>query len=131
LLEKAPVPAENIFRIPAELPDPALAADQYAATLREFFLSDPEATLGDPSRYVPRFDLVFLGMGPDGHTASLFPGTDALYVNDRIVVANYVPKFNAHRITFAAMLINNARNVTFVAAGADKAEALRGVLEGS
>lgn len=130
LFEKAPVPEENIFRIPAELPDPAKAAEQYSATLREFFLSDPEATLADPAGYVPRFDLVFLGMGPDGHTASLFPGTDALYVNNRIVVANYVPKFNAHRITLTAAIINNARNITFVAAGADKAEALRGVIEG-
>src|SRR6185295_6849806 len=121
LLEKAPVPAENIFRIPAELPDPALAADQYAATLRDFFLSDPEATQTDRSGYIPRFDLVFLGMGPDGHTASLFPGTDALYVNDRIVVSNYVPKLNAHRITMTPTIINNARNITFVAGGADKA----------
>src|SRR6185295_3018419 len=128
LLEKVPVPAENIFRIPAELPDPALAAVQYAATLREFFLSDPEATQGAPSGYVPRFDLVFLGMGPDGHTASLFPGTDALYVNDRIVTANFVPKFNAHRITLTPMTINNAHNLTFVAGGADNAEALKGVL---
>lgn len=130
LFEKAPVPEENIFRIPAELPDPSSAAEKYSATLREFFLSDPEATLADPSGYVPRFDMVFLGVGPDGHTASLFPGTDALYVNDRIVVDNYIPKFNAHRITLTAAVINNARNITFVAAGADKAEALRGVLEG-
>lgn len=131
LLEHAPVPAENIFRIPAELPDPENAARQYSATLREFFLSDPEATLADPEGYVPRFDLVFLGMGPDGHTASLFPGTDALYVNNRIVAANFVQKLNTYRITLTATIINNARNVTFVAAGADKAEALRGVLEGS
>jgi 6-phosphogluconolactonase len=131
LLDHVPVPAENIFRIPAELPDPESAAQQYSATLREFFLSDPEATLADPSGYVPRFDLVFLGMGPDGHTASLFPGTDALYVNNRIVAANFVQKFNTHRITLTATVINNARNVTFIAAGADKAEALRGVLEGS
>jgi 6-phosphogluconolactonase len=130
LFDKVPVPEENIFRMRAELPDPGGAAEQYAATLREFFLSDPEATLADPAGYVPRFDLVFLGMGPDGHTASLFPGTDALYVNDRIVVANFVQKFNTHRITLTAQIINNARNVTFVAAGADKAEALRGVLEG-
>lgn len=131
LFDKVPVPAENIFRIPAELPDPDRAADQYAATLRDFFLSDPEATQTDRSGYVPRFDLVFLGMGPDGHTASLFPGTDALYVNDRIVVSNYVPKLNAHRITMTPIIINNARNITFVAGGADKAEALKGVLEGS
>jgi 6-phosphogluconolactonase len=131
LLDKAPVPAENIFRIPAELPDHDRAAEQYSTTLREFFLSDPEATQTNPAGYVPRFDLVFLGMGPDGHTASLFPGTDALYVADRIATANFVPKFNAYRITLTATIINNARNVTFIAGGADKAEALKGVLEGS
>lgn len=131
LFDKVPVPAENIFRIPAETADHNLAASQYAATIREFFLSDPEATQADQSSYVPRFDLIFLGMGPDAHTASLFPGTDALYVNDRIVVANFVQKFNADRITLTATIINNARNITFVAAGADKAEALKAVLEGS
>jgi 6-phosphogluconolactonase len=130
LFDKAPVPPGNIFRMPAEVPDHDRAAQQYAATLREFFLSDPEATLADASGYVPRFDLIFLGMGPDGHTASLFPGTDALYVTDRIVVANFVPKLDSYRITMTPTIINNARNVTFVAGGADKAEALRGVLEG-
>ena len=131
LFDKVPVPPENIFRMPAELPDPDSAAEQYAATLREFFLSDPEATQTNPAGYVPRFDLVLLGMGPDGHTASLFPGTGALYVNDKIVVSNFVPKLNACRITLTPAIINNARNVTFVAGGADKAEALKGVLEGS
>jgi 6-phosphogluconolactonase len=70
-------------------------------------------------------------MGPDGHTASLFPHTTALQAGEQIVVANYVEKFKAHRITLTAATINNARNVTFLVAGDDKAEALKNVLEGS
>ena len=130
LLSKVPVPAENVFRIPAERADPAGAADEYAATLINFFASGAQPQGTAPLAGVPRFDLIFLGMGPDGHTASLFPGTAALHVTDKVVVANYVEKFNAHRITLTAPTINNARNVTFVVAGPDKAEALREVLEG-
>jgi 6-phosphogluconolactonase len=70
-------------------------------------------------------------MGPDGHTASLFPHTSALQAGDQIAVATYVEKFKAHRITLTAAAINNARNVIFLAAGQDKAETLRAVLEGS
>jgi len=70
-------------------------------------------------------------MGPDGHTASLFPHTTALEAGEQVVVANYVEKLNAHRITLTAATINNARNVTFLVAGEDKAEALKNVLEGS
>ena len=131
LLSRVPVPAENIFRIPAELPDPERAADEYAATLISFFTKQAPTSGTAPLAGVPRFDLIFLGMGPDGHTASLFPGTTALHVTDKIVVANYVEKFKAHRITLTAPTINNARNVTFVVAGADKAEALHEVLEGA
>ena len=133
LLSKAPVPPENIFRIPAEIPDLERAAEEYAATLTAFFLAGPGATRTGTSALsnVPRFDLVFLGMGPDGHTASLFPHTAALQAGEQIVVANYVEKLNAHRITLTATTINNARNVTFLAAGEDKAEALKNVLEGS
>ena len=132
LLSKVPVPAENVFRIPAELPDPQDAADEYAATLARFFLAGPGAskTGTAPLSNIPRFDLVFLGMGPDGHTASLFPHTTALQAGERIAVANYVEKFKAHRITLTAATINNARNVTFLAAGSDKAETLKNVLEG-
>jgi 6-phosphogluconolactonase len=130
LLARAPVPAENVFRIPAELPDPERAADQYAATLINFFAKQSPTPGTAPLAGAPRFDLIFLGMGPDGHTASLFPGTAALQVTDRVVVANYVEKFKTYRITLTAPAINNARNVTFVAAGADKAEALGQVLEG-
>lgn len=133
LLSKVPAPPENVFRIPAELPDPEQAAEEYAATLTRFFLAGPGAnrTGTAPLSNVPRFDLVFLGMGPDGHTASLFPHTTALQAGEQIAVANYVEKFKAHRITLTAATINNARNVTFLAAGEDKAETLSKVLEGS
>jgi 6-phosphogluconolactonase len=133
LLSKVPAPQENIFRVPAELPDPARAAEQYATTLAEFFIPGPGATrtATAPLAHLPRFDLVFLGMGPDGHTASLFPHTTALEAGEQVVVANYVEKLNAHRITLTAATINNARNVTFLVAGEDKAEALKNVLEGS
>jgi len=133
LLSKVPAKPENIFRIPAEMEDPERAAQEYAATLTRFFLAGPGATRTGtaPLSNVPRFDLILLGMGPDGHTASLFPHTTALQAGEKIVVANYVEKFKANRITMTAATINNARNVTFVAAGKDKAEALAGVLEGS
>ncbi|MEN3330665.1 MAG: 6-phosphogluconolactonase [Blastocatellia bacterium] len=131
LLSRVPTPAENIFRIPAELPDPQRAADQYAATLINFFTKQATPSGTAPLAGVPRFDLIFLGMGPDGHPASLVPGTTALHVTDKIAVANYVEKFQTYRITLTAPVINNARNVTFVVAGADKAEALHEVLEGA
>ena len=132
LLAKVPVPAQNIFRIPAETPEPERAAKEYAETLNKFFSIGPGAsrTGTSPLSNFPRFDLVFLGMGPDGHTASLFPHSAALQASDQIVVANYVEKFTAHRITLTAATINNARNVTFLAAGEDKAEVLKNVLEG-
>ena len=131
LLSKVPVPPQNIFRVPAELPDSTEAAEQYTATLTRFFLADNSNQSGTaPLSTLPRFDLVFLGMGPDGHTASLFPHTTALTAGDKIAVANYVEKFKTYRITLTAATINNARNVTFLAAGADKAETLKDVLEG-
>lgn len=131
LLSRVPVPENNIFRIPAENPDPERAAEEYEASLMSFFLKLAPKTSTAPLPNVPRFDLVLLGMGPDGHTASLFPHTAALHADDRNVVANYVEKLDAHRITLTARTINNARNVTFLAAGEDKAEALKQVLEGS
>jgi 6-phosphogluconolactonase len=131
LLSKVPVPAEHIFRIPAELSDPAMAAAEYEATLLTQFANATPATGTAPLGGAPRFDLIFLGMGPDGHTASLFPGTTALGVTDKVVVSNYVEKFSTHRITLTAPTINNARNVTFVVAGPDKADALYEVLEGA
>lgn len=119
LLGKIPVPPENVFRIPAEDEDHNRAAENYSTAIRQAFNSE-----------APQFDLVFLGMGADGHTASLFPGTAALQVKDRIAVANFVEKLNAWRITLTAKTINQARNVIFLVAGEDKAAALKEVLEG-
>lgn len=119
LLAKVNVPQQNIFRIPAEDEDHQRAAESYSATLHQFFNSE-----------VPQFDLVFLGMGADGHTASLFPGTAALQITDRIVTANFVEKLNAWRITLTAPTINYAHQVIFLIAGKDKGAALQEVLEG-
>lgn len=123
LLSKVSVPAANIFRIPAEDSDASLAAASYEATLRGFFKSPPGQ--------FPRFDLILLGMGPDGHTASLFPRTKALAETERLVVANWVEKFRTDRITFTLPVLNTAREVNFLVAGQDKADALRHVMEGS
>ena len=130
LLSKVRVPQENISRIPGEVADYHHAAASYSQIILQFF--DPFATSpGDvPTADFPRFDLVFLGMGADGHTASLFPHTTALKVDDRIAVANYVDKLQTHRITLTATTINSARNVIFLIAGEDKAPALEEVIEG-
>jgi len=121
LLSKVPARAENIFRIHSEEKDAAVAAHQYEQTLKDFFHLSPGK--------FPRFDLIFLGVGPDGHTASLFPGTSALTENRRLVVANWVPKFNTDRITFTFPVLNAAARVSFVMSGADKAPILHEVLE--
>lgn len=121
MLSKIPVAASNVFRIPAEEPEASAVADTYERILREFF----ELKAGE----FPRFDLILLGMGPDGHTASLFPGTAALQEKSRLVVANYVEKLKASRITLTLPVLNAARSVAFLVSGVDKATALHGVLE--
>jgi 6-phosphogluconolactonase len=120
MLAKAPVVAGNIHRIKAEVPD---AAEQYAQTIKRMFDLMPGQ--------FPRFDLVLLGMGPDGHTASLFPHTTALEENQKTVVSNFVPKLSANRITLTAPTINHAAQVAFLIAGADKAPALKAVTQGA
>ena len=122
LLLKITIPAENVFRVPAENPDAAAAASDYEGQIRRFF----ELQSGE----FPRFDLILLGMGPDGHTASLFPDSPALDEQSRVVVANWVAKFNTHRITFTFPVLNHAAEVMFMASGADKADMLYQVLEG-
>jgi 6-phosphogluconolactonase len=113
------VPIGGVHRMRGELP-PDEAAAAYEVELREFFGAEK----------LPRFDLILLGIGGDGHTASLFPETPALEVHDRWVVANPVPKLDTTRITLTVPVINAARSVVFLAAGEDKAEALKEILEG-
>jgi len=121
LLSKIPVPAGNVFRIKAENPDAAAVAEAYEQTILKFF----QLKSGE----VPNFDLILLGMGPDGHTASLFPGTTALQDKSHLVVANWVEKMKTHRITLTLPVLNAARCVTFLVSGTDKASVLRTVLE--
>jgi 6-phosphogluconolactonase len=109
----------SVHRMRCELLPDEAAAD-YEEQLREFFGSEE----------LPRFDLILLGIGRDGHTASLFPETPALDVTDRWVVANPVPKLDTIRITLTVPVINAARSVVFLVAGEDKAEALKEILEG-
>jgi 6-phosphogluconolactonase len=121
LLSKIPVAAANVFRIPAENPDAAAVALAYEQTLQKFFQLEPGQ--------FPTFDLILLGMGPDGHTASLFPGTKALQEKNRLVVANWVEKMKTSRITLTLPVLNAARCVAFLVSGTDKATVLRAVLE--
>jgi 6-phosphogluconolactonase len=117
LLSKLPVPKQNIFRIPAELPDAREAARKYAQALQDFFKPASNA--------FPRFDFILLGMGPDGHTASLFPGTAGLQEKDEFVIANWVEKMNTFRITFTFPVLNNAAYVMMLVSGDEKAEMVR------
>ncbi len=120
LFDHASIPEKNILRIRAEAA-PETAAAEYEATLRELTPS------GD-AYY--RHDLLLLGMGDDGHTASLFPGTAALGVRDRWVVANFVPKFETHRISFTYPLLNASRHVCFLVNSKGKDGILEEVFSG-
>lgn len=122
LLSKVPLPADNIHRVRAEKPDAERAAHEYEWTLRSVFNLD--------EGQVPRFDLVLMGLGPDGHTASLFPGSDALRERTRLVVAPWVSAQSSFRITMTLPVFNHAAYALFVVSGEGKAEALRSVLEG-
>jgi 6-phosphogluconolactonase len=117
----AKVPDNHVFRVQTEEKDADTAALQYEQTLQKFFGLQP----GE----FPRFDLVLLGLGPDGHTASLFPGTAALNEKSRLVVANWVEKFQTYRITFTLPVLNRAACDMFLVSGADKANMVREVLK--
>jgi 6-phosphogluconolactonase len=120
-LLKAPgLPPERVHRIRAELP-PVEAARDYEQTLRRLF---PGAAP------VPRFDLILLGLGPDGHTASLFPHSPGLAERQAWVLANWVEKFGTHRLSFSYPVLDAAAEVLFLVAGADKEWALHEVLQG-
>jgi 6-phosphogluconolactonase len=123
LLSKVPIPPANVHRIKSEHPDAHQVADDYEQTLQAFF----HLAAGQ----LPRFDLIFLGLGPEGHTASLFPGTQALHETPRLVVSTWVGKFFTDRITLTPAVLNNAAGVIFLVSGDDKALALKAVLEGN
>ena len=114
---------DRIHRMPAEAPDLDAAALSYESELRLAF----DARGDEP----PAFDLVWLGMGPDGHTASLFPGSAALDERDRWVVGNWAPGPEAWRMTLTFPVLDSAREVLFVVTGADKADALTRIRDGS
>jgi 6-phosphogluconolactonase len=122
MISKSPLKPEQVTRIKAEYPDAEKAALEYEKALREFFkLKDGE---------YPRFDLLLAGMGNEGHTLSLFPGTKGLHADGRVVVSNWIGKLYTERITLTAPAANNAAEIIFMVTGADKACALKAVLEG-
>jgi 6-phosphogluconolactonase len=118
------VPDSHITRWRTELDNPEMTAEAFEMSLRNAFPSAAETGA------IPRIDLVLLGLGNDAHTASLFPYTDALSETERLAVENRVETLDAWRFTITFPLINNAKNVVFLAAGRDKAEAVRQVIEG-
>jgi 6-phosphogluconolactonase len=126
LLDRARVPPSNVHRIRGE-DDPGSAAASYERELREMF-----ATPDGPPRTVAggRFDLVLLGMGDNGHTASLFPGLAAVRETERWVMAEYVEEVSMWRVTLTPIVINAAAEVEFLVSGGAKAATLQRVLEG-
>src|SRR5215469_2420241 len=122
MLAKAPVDSKQVHRIKGEIKSAAEAAAEYERDLRVSFRLE--------TGQLPRFDLVLLGMGPEGHTAFLFPGTKALKEERRLVVSNWVGKLYTDRITLTPPVLNNASRIIFMAHGAEKAPALKAVLEG-
>jgi 6-phosphogluconolactonase len=118
LLDHVPVPREHIHRMLGEV-QPEASAQQYEEILRAHFAGKP-----------PQFDLILLGMGDDGHTASLFPGTDVVHEKERLVKELFLQQQNMFRITLTAPLINQARQIAFQVFGSGKAATLKKVLEG-
>jgi 6-phosphogluconolactonase len=118
LLEHIRIPEENVHRVLSEY-EPHISAQSYEATLRDFFKGD-----------FPQFDLVFLGMGDDGHTASLFPHSAGLKEEDRWFIENYAPAMDTWRLTLTKNAINAARHIAVLVIGESKADMLLDVLEG-
>jgi len=120
LLSKIPIPPNQVHRMPADQPDREAASEAYAKEMRRAFGTDG----------VPNFDLIQLGMGPEGHTASLFPHQPSLHEQHRLVMPVSVPKPPPDRLTFTPPLLNAARNILFLVTGSEKADAVHAVLEG-
>ncbi len=123
LLEHVPTPASQIFPMPTDAAEPSQAAARYEQQIRQ---QGPAAN----DAGIPRFDLILLGLGPDGHTASLFPHTAALAERQRWIAANFVEKLDAWRLTFTVPLLCAARNVIFLVRGSGKAEKLQRLIQG-
>jgi len=122
LLSHIPVPERSVYRVETESVTPERAAELYEETLRRAF----NVSAG----VIPMFDVILLGLGPDGHTASLFPGSEGLSERDKLIVANYVESMKTWRISFTYPLINAARRVSFLVQGSDKAERVSEVMSG-
>jgi len=119
LFSRVPLPPQNVHRVLAENPNAEEVANNYETDLRKSF-----------GEAIPAFDLVLLGLGEDGHTASLFPHSPALKQTKRLVVAPWVEKLNSYRITMTLPVLNNGKSVVFLVTGAPKAEILREVILG-
>jgi len=122
LLARVPVPEANIHRMRGEIADPRAAAREYEEVIRRACRLEADT--------LPRFDVCLLGLGSDGHTASLFPALPAIRETQRWVAAARVEKLDAWRLTLTPAVLNNARHVLFLVTGKEKAETLRAVLEG-
>lgn len=119
LLSHVPVAATNVHRVRGENPNAADAAREYEQTIRDV-----------TKQSLPRLDLIFLGLGTDGHTASIFPSSEVLRETERLVAAPYVEKFKSYRITMTLPLLNNSPSVVFLVSGTEKAQIVKEVLEG-
>ncbi len=122
MISKLSLKPEQVNRIKCEYEDAEKAAREYEGTLRSFFKLS--------SGQLPRFDVLLIGMGDEGHALSLFPGTKALHDNGRLVMSNWIGKFYTERVTITAPVANNSALAIFMVTKADKALALKGVLEG-
>lgn len=122
MIDRVPVPPGNVHRVAAEDPDARRAASAYESELRSFFALAPGEW--------PVFDLMLLGIGPDGHTASLFPGSPVLRERDLLVAAPWAEAQRMFRVTLTPPVLNHSRLSLFLVSGEDKADALRAVLEG-
>jgi 6-phosphogluconolactonase len=121
MLAHAPVPEANVHRMFSERVDADDTAFEYESQLRNFF----NITNGE----FPRFDFVLLGLGADGHTASIFPGSEVLQEKRRLIAAPFVEKLNTHRLTMTLPVLNSAASIIFLVTGEEKSEILRDVLQ--
>ncbi len=119
MLSRVAVPESNVHRVHGENPNAAEAAAEYEQTLLRL-----------TGQTLPQLDLILLGLGTDGHTASIFPGSEVLHETSRLVAAPWVEKLNTYRITMTLPLLNNGAAVLFLVSGADKVEIVKEVFEG-